>query len=217
MDFPVLFVNFKTYERGTAGDAEVIAGVCERITKNKDVNIIPVAQVGDLYRVSKNLQIPVYAQRIDPIDYGSHTGHVLPEDLTENGAAGVVINHSEDKRKDEVVKNCISRAEDVGLETLVCAETPDKIKELSSFGPDVMAIEPPELIGGDVSVSSARPSIITDSLERTDIPVICGAGIKTKKDVEKALELGARGIFVASGIVKAESPEKKIRELTKPF
>lgn len=217
MDFPVLFVNFKTYEKGTGERAEELAGACEKLVGETKKNIVPVVQVGDLYRVSEKVDVPAYAQTIDLIDYGSHTGHVLPEDLVKNGAEGVVINHSEDKREIKVVEACIERAEDVGLNTLVCAETPEKVETISSFQPDVIAIEPPKLIGGDISVSEARPSLIKKSVKRTETPMICGAGIKTKKDVEKALELGARGIFVASGIVKAEDPKDKMRELTQPF
>lgn len=217
MNFPVLFVNFKTYRKGTSRSAEKLAETCEELVEETGKNIIPVVQVGDLYRVSEKVDIPVYTQTIDPIDYGSWTGHVLPEGLVKNGAEGVVVNHSEDKRKVKVVGDCIGRAKSVDLNTLVCAETPAKVETISSFNPEVIAIEPPELIGGDVSVSSARPSLITDSVEKTDTPVICGAGIKTKEDVEKALELGARGIFVASGIVKAKDPEERTRELIKPF
>lgn len=217
MNFPVLFVNFKTYEKGTGKSAEELAGACEKLVRETGSSIVPVLQIGDLYRVSQKVDVPIYAQTIDPIGYGSHTGHVLPEDLVKNGAEGVVLNHSEDKREMKVVEACIERAEDVGLKTLACAERPEKVETISSFGSDLIAIEPPELIGGDISVSDARPSLIKKSVERTETPVICGAGIKTKEDVEKALELGAKGIFVASGIVKAKDPEEKIRELTEPF
>ena len=40
------------------------------------------------------------------------------------------------------------------------------------------------------------------------IKVLVGAGIKTRKDIEKSLALGAKGILVASGIIKAKNKEK---------
>ena len=43
--------------------------------------------------------------------------------------------------------------------------------------------------------------------------MLCGAGIKTAIDAAKAIELGAKGILVASGIVCAKNPEKAIKEL----
>ena len=33
--------------------------------------------------------------------------------------------------------------------------------------------------------------------------VLCGAGVKNGKDVSKAIELGADGVLIASGVVKA--------------
>lgn len=217
MKFPILFVNFKTYEKGTGEDADKLAEICEKVAEDTGKNIIPVVQLADLCRISEKVDIPVFAQRIDPVNYGSNTGHVLPESLEENGADGVVINHSEDRRRIDVLEAAVGRAKDVGLKTLVCANNPKVAEAVDSFRPDVIAIEPPELIGGDISVSSAKPSVITNSVEKVQTPVICGAGIKTKEDVERALELGARGIFVASGIVKSDDPEKKIGELTEPF
>jgi triosephosphate isomerase len=47
--------------------------------------------------------------------------------------------------------------------------------------------------------------------------VICGAGIVDKADVESALKLGAKGILVASGIIKAKSWYEKIHELASGF
>ena len=95
--------------------------------------------------------------------------------------------------------------------------------EIASFSvkPDFIAVEPPDLIGGDVSVSTAKPELISDSVKAVhavaSIPVITGAGIKNSADARKALELGTEGVFVASGIVKAQNPEKAIDELLEGF
>ena len=35
------------------------------------------------------------------------------------------------------------------------------------------------------------------------VRVLCGAGVKNGKDVAKALELGAEGVLLASGVTKA--------------
>ena len=63
----------------------------------------------------------------------------------------------------------------------------------------------------------SKPEIITETIKRVkrvrDIPVLCGAGIKNKDDVRIAVRLGSLGILVASGVVKAEEPEKVLREL----
>jgi triosephosphate isomerase len=118
------------------------------------------------------------------------------------------------------LERCIGRAKQVGLEVLACAEDAaraDAIMKMETR-PDMIAIEPPELIGGDLSVSTANPGIITETVLRIKsvapgIRVLCGAGIRTRKDVETAIGLGADGVFVASGIVKAEDRERAMAEL----
>jgi len=48
-------------------------------------------------------------------------------------------------------------------------------------------------------------------------PVLVGAGIHQAKDVEVSLKMGARGILVASDVVKAEDPRKELLELAEVF
>ncbi len=217
MNYPALFVNFKTYRKGTGEKAAELAQVCENVSRETNESVVPVVQTADLYRVSRVVDVPFYGQRIDPVGYGSNTGKVLPEALVQNGASGVVINHSEDRRSKDVIRKCLERAEKQDLESMVCAKDPEEAGKISGFGPDMVAIEPPELIGGDVSVSDAKPELITEAVEKVNQPLICGAGIKKREDVEKALDLGADGIFVASGIVKSEDPEERIRKMVSSF
>lgn len=217
MNFPLLLVNFKTYRKGTGQAALELARICEDVSKETGKSIAVVVQTTDIRTISEAVNIPVFAQNIDPIDYGSNTGHILPEAVKEAGAYGTVINHSECKRKIDSIERCIQISKRLGLKTVVCASKPNVVEAISAFEPDIIAAEPPELIGGDISVSNAKPSLITESVTRSDTHVICGAGIKDDRDVAKALELGAKGVFVASGIVRAKAVEKKIRELVNAF
>ena len=91
---------------------------------------------------------------------------------------------------------------------------------LAIFKPDFLAVESPELIGGAKSVCESKPEVITETVDKVKKVnkkqvVLCGAGIKSGGDVKKAIELGTRGVFVASGVIKSKTPEKKIRELVK--
>ncbi len=217
MELPALFVNFKTYEEGTGEKAESLAELCENISLETKKTIVPVVQVSDLYRVSRVVDIPVYSQTVDPVGYGSNTGSVLPEGLKKNGAHGAVINHFEDRKDFSAIERCINRSNELFLETMVCAKDPEEAGEISQLDPDLVAIEPPELIGSDASVSTVKPEIITESLEKVSQPLICGAGIKSREDVERAVRLGADGVFVASGVVKAGNIEEEIRELVEPL
>lgn len=214
---PVVVVNFKTYRNGTGQSAVELAKICEEVGRITRHNIIVAVQDTDIYRIAQSVSIPVFAQDIEPISPGAHTGHTLPEAVKESGAVGTLINHSEYRLPLNDIKEAIARAHQVGLLTIVCASTPELASEIAEFNPDMIAIEPPELIGGEVSVSTAQPSIITDAVRQVklvkEIPVLCGAGIKDKKDVEISSQLGAEGILVASHVVKAEDPKKILTEL----
>jgi triosephosphate isomerase len=217
---PVLLINLKTYEEGTGKNALSLARTAASLA-NEDVEIILAAQPMDIRAVTESVSIPVFAQHIDPVTYGSRTGWILPEAVKAAGAKGTLLNHSERRIDIETIKKSLARCREAGLTTVVCAETPEKAKEIAALHPDYIAIEPPELIGGDISVSKARPEVITESVEKVNsvarIPVLCGAGVKDAEDVRKAIELGAKGILVASGVIKTKNQKEAIIDLLKGF
>lgn len=218
---PVLLINLKAYEEGTGGKAVDIAKAAGSLAKNSGVKIILAVQPADIRAISAKVRIPVFAQHVDPVKYGSSTGWILPESVKIAGAVGTLLNHSERRIDIETIRKSLARCREARLITVVCAETPEKAKEIARLKPDYIAIEPPELIGGDVSVSEARPEVITESVKKVnsvaDIPVLCGAGVKDGTDVKKAMALGAKGILVASGVVKAADPKKAIKDLLAGF
>lgn len=220
IDLPVLFINFKTYEQSTGKNAVSLAKVAEAAAKEANASVVLVVQATDIRVVSQAVSLPVFAQHIDPIEFGSGTGHVLPEAVVEAGAVGTILNHAENKRPNDFLEKAIVRAKSVGLIVMACAETVARVKEISSFSatPNFVAVEPPELIGGDISVSTAKPELITGSVKAVkdiapEVEVITGAGIKNSADVRKAIELGTKGVFVASGIVKASDQSQAIKSI----
>jgi triosephosphate isomerase len=219
---PVLFINFKTYEQATGEKALKLAEAAEAIARETKASIVLVAQAVDLRMVAEAVALPVFAQHIDPVGYGSNTGKILAEAVREAGAAGTVLNHAENKQSNEFVEKALERAKSLGLQAMVCAETTKRAVEIASMKtkPDFIAVEPPELIGGDISVSTAKPELITDSVKAVkeisqSIEVVTGAGIKNAGDVSKAIELGTVGVFVASGIVKVENQSQAIAGLAR--
>ncbi len=208
----MLVVNFKAYSEAAGKKAEDISRLLAKVKRETGKEIVVAPQSVDLQRL-KDTEIPVYAQHIDPVEPGSHTGSVLPETAKEAGASGTLLNHSEKRLEENVIENAVGRARELSLTSIVCARNPDEVESYSGFNPDYVAFEPPELIGGEISVSRAEPELIQEAVERSSVPVLAGAGIKTREDVEKSLELGTEGVLVASGIVKSETPGKKAREL----
>jgi triosephosphate isomerase len=196
------------------GDKAIrIAQICERVAKATGITIAVAVDAADIYHVRMAVRIPVFAQHVDADAPGAHTGAILPEAVKEAGAIGTILNHSEKKLPPSVLKKTIERASKAGLLTLACAATPAEAKKIDALKPDMIAIEPPELIGGKVSVSTAKPEVITKtSKEVKHAPVLCGAGIRTKEDVAKAMKLGAYGILVASGVTLAKNPEKVLKD-----
>jgi triosephosphate isomerase len=215
METPLILVNFKTYETATGKKAIELAKICEKVAKDTETNIVVAVQAVDISTIAKEVSIPVFAQHIDAISFGSNTGHVLPEAVKEAGAVGTLINHSECRVEEDAVAGAIKRAKELGLTTVVCAPSAYVSGILSKLKPDFVAVEPPELIGGDISVSTAKPEVITETIEKVEgnAPVLTGAGVKTKDDVKKALELGTVGVLLASGVTKAADPETVLKEL----
>lgn len=216
MNLPLILVNFKIYEEATGENAVKLALIHQKVAEETGVAIAVAVSAVDLKSVVEAVRgkIQVFAQHIDPLNYGSGTGKIPPALVKKLGAFGTLLNHAENQVVDEALKKSIEMAKSSGLFTVVCANTPEKAKEIMAFGPDLVAMEPPELIGGDVSVSKANPAIIKRTVEFLGKgKVLVGAGVKTGEDVRIAVQLGASGVLLASGITKANDPYAVLRDL----
>ncbi|KYH37631.1 MAG: triosephosphate isomerase [Candidatus Bathyarchaeota archaeon B24] len=216
--YPVIIVNFKIYIQSVGRKGLELAKIAEKVSKETGVCIGVAPQTPDIRLIAENTEIPVFAQHIDPLPPGRGTGAVLPEAVKEAGAIGTLINHSEKRLRLADIDECVKRAREVGLISLVCTNTPEVTYATAALGPDIIAYEPPELIGTGIPVSKAKPEAVTAALElvrkiNPGLPVLCGAGITTGEDVKKALELGTRGVLLASGVVKAKDPYKVLLDM----
>ena len=210
----MIVTNFKTYESATAENAVKLAKIHQEVAEELGVDIRVAVQAVDLAGVIDAVNIPVMAQHIDPVNFGSATGHILPEAVKSTGAEGTILNHSERRLDREVLIKAIARAKEVGLTTIVCAETPEEGASFLEFDPDYIAVEPPELIGGDISVSSSQPEIIENAAKLIGAEkLLIGAGIKTGEDVRTCIKLGAKGVLLASGVTKADDPKAVLMDL----
>ena len=206
-----MVVNFKTYMEATGKRAIELAKVAEDVSRETGVTIIVAPQFTDIEPVSKTVDIPVFSQHMDAVKPGAHTGHVLGEALKSAGADGSLLNHSERRINPSEITESVKLCAEADLRSLVCADTTEASVGIAKMMPDMIAIEPPELIGTGISVSKARPELITESVNEIrklnrGVKVLCGAGVTSAEDVSKALELGSEGVLVASGIVKSKDP-----------
>lgn len=208
----MIVVNFKAYRRAQGEKAEEIAEKCRKAGEKTGEKVVVCPSPQDVHRLEDE-NIDVFSQHLDPYSPGSHTGSITAESVEKAGAGGTLINHSEKRMKPEDIEKAVKKAKKHDLTTIICARNPNECKKLSRFNPDYVAFEPPELIGGDVSVSSAEPELIEEAVEKSEVPTLTGAGIKDREDVEKSIELGCEGVLVASGVVKAENIEEGVEEL----
>ena len=161
--------------------------------------------------------IEVWCQHLDPIQFGSNTGWAHPATSIERGASGTLINHAEHKVSHEHVAALLEQVPD-GFSVCACAADVDEARALAALEPTFVAVEPPELIGGDVSVTSADPEIVSGTAAAVRevsqaVGILCGAGVKTGADVAKAIELGTSGVLLASGVTKADDPRAALYDL----
>ena len=212
---PLLVVNFKSYIEATGKRALELAKLAEIASGDTGATVVVAPQFSDIKPVSETVDLAVFSQHLDPIKPGAHTGRVLAEAVKSAGGEGSILNHSERRIGTTEIAACVERCADSDIYSLVCADTAQAGAEIARIGPDMIAIEPPDLIGTGISVSSARPELITDSLLKIravskKVRVLCGAGITTPEDVAKALQLGAEGVLVASSVVKSRDPQKTL-------
>lgn len=217
---PIIVINFKTYASAIGKKAEKLAKICEKIAKEKKADIRVAVQAADLYRASSKVSIPIYAEHVDAIEPGRNTGYILPEDVKEEGAIGSLLNHSEHKISTQKILKTLDVAKNTKLKFIICAATVargEKISKLKAIKEnkkvEFIAIEPSKLIGGKISVSTANPKLIKDAVSKIKKPVLVGAGVHTKEDLQIAIKLGAKGVLLASGVTKAKNPEKILREM----
>ncbi len=213
---PLILVNFKTYLEATGRRAVSLARTAEKVSRETQISICVAPQFTDIAVVAKKVEIPVFAQHVDPIEPGSYTGYVLADAVKEAGAVGTLINHSERQLRLSEIDTAIRIARRKGLISVVCANNQSISAAVAALKPDMVAVEPPELIGTGISVSKAKPDIVTATVRlvkevNPTVTVLCGAGISYGEDVAAALRLGTQGVLVASAVVKAKNPYKVLR------
>jgi triosephosphate isomerase len=217
---PAVIVNFKVYSQVEGEGALRLAKTCAAVAEESGVSIAVCPPMPELSLVAREVAVPVFSQNVSPRKPGSGTGYVTPSAVKAAGVFGTLINHSENRQPAPDVGSCVEMCRELGVYTCVCAESVEKAEELAAFSPRMIAVEPPELIGGDISVTTANPRIVQDTVAAVEavdpkVAVLCGAGVKTGQDVRTAVDLGAKGVLLASGVVKAADPEAVLRDLIK--
>ncbi|CAI9831366.1 MAG: triose-phosphate isomerase [Nitrosopumilus sp.] len=213
----MLLVNCKNYEAASGrGLARMLSAA--RAAAKRHGTVVAIAPPHHMLAAAAGRGVPVFAQHVDTEGPGGTTGRVVPELLAGIGVAGSIINHSERRVGMRHAAEAISRLEKLGMTSVACAGGPAEAGRMAALGPDYVAVEPPSLIGTGRSVSVHRPGVITAAARAVSggrSRLLCGAGITSGADAQKASELGASGVLVASGVVKAPDWGRAISDLAR--
>ncbi len=211
---PFFEIGPKSYLYGD--DIMELALAADRASEKYDVDVIFTCPVVDIRRVSEaTKRLHVFAPHMDPICPGRGLADILPESLVAAGAEGVMLNHVEKPLSMEVLAQTIKRADEVGLTTIVCADSMADASRIAGLNPDIIVAEPSELIGTGVSVGPEYVSAATDSVKKVNenILVLTAAGIAGGEDVYNTMMAGADATGSSSGVAKATDRPAMVDEM----
>jgi len=192
-------INLKAYRQGAS--VERLVHAIERT----DEKVIVCVQATDISEVVKNTKLKVFAQHVDNLKSGSHTGYVLPEAVRLRGASGTLLNHSEHKISFKELKSMKNICKWQRLKTVICVSSIKEAKEVMKLNPWAIAYEEEKLISTGKSITEYNSKEVKEFaslFKDSKIIPLCGAGISSKDDITKAEELGCRGVLIGSAVAK---------------
>ncbi|MGC9114242.1 MAG: triose-phosphate isomerase [Candidatus Micrarchaeia archaeon] len=216
-----LALNFKAFaESSGANGLRLCRAASEAASAFHGVEVIVAPQASDLHWLaSQELPfIKIFAQHCDSNQPGAFTGSTTARALKDAGCHGTLLNHAEKKVSLQQAGQAISNCSLLGLRVLACAKDVEEGVALARLSPWGVAVEPPELIGGGVSVSSAKPEVVEEAVAcikqaNPSVVVLVGAGVSNAADARKCVELGAQGVLLASAFVKAREPREWVEQV----
>ncbi len=211
---PFLIVNPKSYLYGQKSLELALAA--DQVAADTGLTIYFTCPYADIRMIRERTQhVIVCAQSLDPLTPGRGMGHVLPESLYEAGARAVFLNHAENPKTVADLYACIKRARELGMITVVCADSTVEAKAVACMGADIVLAEPTDLIGtGQVADDSYTTETVKALHEiNPDVLVMIASGVSTADDCYNVVRLGADGTGATSGILKAPSPALRVREM----
>ena len=211
---PFFEVGPKSYMYGD--DLLALAKAADAASEKYGVDIIftcPVVEIRAVSQATKHIH--VFAPHMDPLYPGRGVADILPESLVAAGAVGVMLNHCEKPLSDDVLEKTIRRADEVGLLSIVCADSLADARRIAAMKPDIIVAEPSELIGTGVTAGEEYVQAATKSVKDVDpdILVLTAAGIRNGQDVYNTMIAGADATGSSSGIANAPDRAAMVDEM----
>ena len=214
VESPFLIVNPKSYLYGEK--SLELAKAADKTAKETGLQIYFTCPYAYIRLIKENTEnLIVCAQSMDSLTPGRGMGYVLPESLKEAGAGAVFLNHAENQKTVSELYATIKRAKELGMITIVCADSTVEAKAVACMDPDIVLAEPTDLIGtGQVADDSYTIETVKDLHEvNPDVLVMIASGVSTAEDCYNVVKLGADGTGATSGILNAPSPAQRVQEM----
>ncbi|MDO4487537.1 MAG: triose-phosphate isomerase [Eubacteriales bacterium] len=211
---PFFEIGPKSYLYGQ--DVIDLAIAADKASEKYGVDIIFTTPIVEIARVkAATKHIHVFAPHMDPLRPGRGLADILPESLVAAGAEGVMLNHVEKQITTAALKATIERADEVGLTTIVCADSMAEAKMIAVLNPNIIVCEPSELIGTGVSVGPEYVEAAMKAVKdvNPDIMVLTAAGIANGEDVYNTIIAGADATGSSSGVAKAPDRAAMVDEM----
>ncbi|MEK6534588.1 MAG: triose-phosphate isomerase, partial [Thermodesulfobacteriota bacterium] len=215
---PFFEIGPKAYLYGR--DVLKLARHADKIGKKYDVQMIITPQYVDIPMLAREMEnVLVFAQHMDSLEVGRGVGSILPEALKAAGAVGVMLNHAEKRLLNDELERTIKRADQIGLATMVCADTMEDAAVIAQMEPNIIIAESPDLIG--VGRRDANDQLAIHRINEAvwkinpDIRVLHGAGIRCGRDVYDVIANGAQGAGSTSGIILSNDPFGMVEEMAR--
>lgn len=211
---PFFEIGPKAYLYGK--DVLDLARIAQEASLRHRVPVIFTPQPTDLYPIAQSCpRLYLCAQHMDPLPVGRGLGQILPEAVRAAGAKGVMLNHCEKPVTLPALRQTILRAREVGLFSIVCADSIAETSAIAHLGPDIIVAEPTELIGtgnaSDMSYVLASTRAVKSVNEA--IYVLQGAGISGAQDVYDVIFAGADATGSSSAVCKAADPARLVDDM----
>ncbi len=213
---PFFEIGIKNYFYGD--DVLKLAQTAEKAAEEYDIDVMMIVPFTEIRRVAENTnRLIIFAPHMDTLRVGRGLADILPEAIKAAGADGVVLNHSEKPLTLSKIEETIQRADELDLLTFACADTIAQSHAIAGFHPNIINPEPKELIGSGKTSSIDFVNGTIQAIKTVDPKIIIeqAAGITTPEQVAQFILAGADGVGVASGIAKADDPQKMICEMVK--
>jgi len=211
---PFFEIGPKNYLYGN--DIIELAKIADAASEKYDIRVIfttPYANIQEVAACTENLY--VFAPHMDAAPVGRLLANVLPESMKAAGAVGAMLNHSERPLDVATLCKTIERARELDMMTIVCADTLREARAVAAMGPDMMVVEPVELIGTGNACDLSYVKTSVEAVKAVDpgIGVLVGGGIANGQDVYNVIMAGADATGSSSGIAKAKDPGAMVREM----